>query len=160
MKKSTKPIEVAFLSDLGAPAKVIDPAEYNVKKTTISPFDFANSINSTKEQLIVDDWSEKQYNPFIVNKAMSYGPDTVIAASEMNARPHLARKMQYDFLLNIVRSKKRYNKWLKPEREETLEIIKEYFGYNNTRAQEALRVLTKSDLEGIRQKLNKGGKSR
>ena len=78
----------------------------------------------------------------------------------MNARPHLARKMQYDFLLNIVRSKKRYNKWLKPEREETLEIIKEYFGYNNTRAQEALRVLTKSDLEGIRQKLNKGGKSR
>ena len=90
---------------------------------------------------------------------MSYGPDTVIACNEMNSRPHLPHKMQYDFLLGVVRSKKRYNKWLKPEKEEHIEIVKEYFGYGNTKAQDALRILTNTDLEAIKAKLNKGGKN-
>lgn len=147
-----------FLEELGSPVEKFNADDYLEKKKAISPFDFANSINHSKENLIVDDWSEKQYNPFIVNKAMSYGPDTVIAANEMNSRPHLAHKMQYDFLMQIVRPKKRYNKWLKPEREENIEIVKEYFGYGNTKAQQALRILSQSDLEGIRKRLSKGGK--
>lgn len=147
-----------MLEGMGDPVVSFDAEEYKEKKKAISPFDFANSINHSKENLIVDDWSEKQYNAFIVNKAMSYGPDTVIAANEMNSRPHLSSKMQYDFLLNVVRPKKRYNKWLKPEKEERLDIIKEYYGYNNTKAQEALRLLSEQDLETMKQRMSKGGK--
>jgi hypothetical protein len=147
-----------FLEELGPPVEKFDADDYVEKKKAISPFDFANSINHSKDNLIVDDWSEKQYNPFIVNKAMSYGPDTVIAANEMNSRPHIPHKMQYDFLMHIVRPKKRYNKWMKPEKEENIEIVKEYFGYGNTKAQQALRILSQADLEGIRRRLSKGGK--
>ena len=159
VKKTSSETTPSFLEDLGPPVEQFNAESYVEKKKAISPFDFANSINHSKENLITDDWSEKQYNPFIVNKAMSYGPDTVIAANEMNSRPHLSHKMQYDFLLNVVRSKKRYNKWLKPEKEENIEIVKEYFGYSNTKAQEALRLLSDKDLGELRSRLNKGGKN-
>ena len=108
--------------------------------------------------MIVDDWSEKQYNAFIVNKSLSHGMDTVVASNEMNARPHLDAKLQYDFLRGLVRKKKRFNKWLKPEKEEHLEIVKEYFGYSNVRAQEALRLLTDENIMEIKKLLTKGGK--
>lgn len=140
------------------PREEIDVKQFEVKKKAISPFDFANSINYTKENLIVDDWSEKQYNSFIVNKSMSYSPDTVTWANEMNSRPHLDKKMQYDFLRNVVRKAKRYNKWLKPEKEEKLEVVKEYYGFNNTKAQEALRILSEEDVEKMERILSKGGK--
>tara|TARA_B110000211_G_scaffold178331_1_gene201611 strand:+ start:340 stop:795 length:456 start_codon:yes stop_codon:yes gene_type:complete len=144
---------------LGFKAQVaIDPETYKVKKKAISPFDFANSINYTKENLIVDDWSEKQYSAFIVNKAMSYSKDTVKLANEMNSRPHIDAKLQYDFLKGIVRKAKRYNKWLKPEKEERLQLIKDYFGYNNTKAQEAMRILTEDDLMRIEKLMSRGGK--
>ncbi len=147
-----------MIEGLGEPVKTYDAEEFKVKKKAISPFDFANSINYTKENLMVDDWSEKQYNAFIINKSLSHGIDTVVAANEMNARPHLDAKLQYDFLCGFVRKKKRFNKWLKPEKEENLEIIKEYFGYSNVRAQEALRLLSEADIEAIKGLLKKGGK--
>ena len=78
--------------------------------------------------MIVDDWSEKQYNPYIVNKALSYGADTVIACNEMNSRPHIEKRPQFDFLKAVVRPKKRFNKWLKPVKEEDLEVVKEWYG--------------------------------
>lgn len=139
------------------PKTEIDASQFQVKQKSISPFDFANSINYTKENLIVDDWSEKQYSPFIVNKSLSHGSDTVHAANEMNARPHIDKKMQYDFLIGIVRKKKRFNKWIKPEREISLDIVKEYFGYSNVKAQEALRILSEDDIQSIHKLLNKGG---
>ena len=147
-----------MIEGLGEPVKTYDAEEFKVKKKAISPFDFANSINYSKENLMVDDWSEKQYNAFIINKSLSHGIDTVVAANEMNARPHLDAKLQYDFLCGFVRKKKRFNKWLKPEKEENLEIIKEYFGYSNVRAQEALRLLSDADIEAIKGLLRKGGK--
>ena len=149
-----------MIEGLGEPVKTYDAEEFKVKKKAISPFDFANSINYTKENLMVDDWSEKQYNAFIINKSLSHGIDTVVAANEMNARPHLDAKLQYDFLQGFVRKKKRFNKWLKAEKEENLEIIKEYFGYSNVRAQEALRLLSEADIEAIKGLLKKGGKIR
>lgn len=148
----------SYLEELGKPAEHYDEESFKEKKKAISPFDFANTINHSKENLIVDDWSERQYNPFIVNKAMSYGPDTVIAANEMNSRPHLDKKLQYDFLLNVVRPKKRYNKWMKPEKEELIDILKEYYGYSNTKAADALRILTDKNIEVIKQRLSKGGR--
>ena len=146
-----------MIEGLGEPVKTYDAEEFKVKKKAISPFDFANSINHSKEDLIVDDWSEKQYNAFIVNKSLSHGMDTVVASNEMNARPHLDAKLQYDFLRGLVRKKKRFNKWLKPVKEEDLEVVKEWYGYNNTLAASALRILTPDQLEIIKKKLAKGG---
>ena len=147
-----------MIEGLGEPVKTYDAEEFKVKKKAISPFDFVNSINYSKENLIVDDWSEKQYNAFIINKSLSHGVDTVIAANEMNSRTHLDTKMQYDFLRGIIRKKKRFNKWLKPEKEEPLEIVKEYYGYSNVRAQEALRLLSDDDIGRMKKRLTRGGK--
>lgn len=135
----------------------IEKIEETYKSPSISPFDFINSINHTKEHLIVDDWSERQYLPFIVNKGLSYSADTVIPANEMNSRPHLDKSLQYSFLINIIRSRKRFNKWIKPEKIEALEVIKDYYGYSTKKAQEVLPILSKEQLNTLKQKLQKGG---
>ena len=129
------------------------------KKPQISPFDFANAINHSKENLIVDDWSERQYNAWIVNKSMSYGADTVIYANEINARPHLDRRLQFDFLINTVRPRKRYNKWLKAETVDVLATVQEYYGYSINKARQVLPLLSDAQLEHMKNKLNRGGKS-
>ena len=127
------------------------------KAPSISPFDFVNSIQFDKKELIVDEWSEKQYNPFIINKSLSFGADTVIQANEMNSRPHLDKKLQYDFLRNIISAKKRYNKWLKKEKLEAIDIVKQYYGYNTMKAQDVVSILSQRQIEAIKQKLKKGG---
>ena len=139
--------------------EVVETVEEVYKKPAISPFDFANAINHSKEKLIVDDWSEKQYNAWIVNKSMSYGADTVIYANEMNSRPHLDRRLQFDFLINTVRPRKRFNKWLKPETVEVLSTIQEYYGYSIDKARQVLPLLTAAQLDAIKKKMNRGGKS-
>jgi hypothetical protein len=139
--------------------EVVETVEEVYKKPQISPFDFANAINHSKENLIVDDWSEKQYNAWIVNKSLSYGADTVIYANEMNARPHLERRLQFDFLINTVRPRKRYNKWLKAETVDVLATVQEYYGYSIDKARQVLPLLSDAQLEHIKNKLNRGGKS-
>ena len=148
-----------ILEGFGDPIEEINEADFQQKLTKISPFDFANSINFTKENLIVDERTEKEYNPFIVNRAMGFGKDTVIAGNEMNSRPHLDNKMQYDFLREVVRKSKRYNKWLKNE-EENIEAVQKFFGYSFNKAKEALSILTETDLDRIKlyQTTSKGGK--
>jgi hypothetical protein len=127
------------------------------KQKAISPFDFINSINYTKESLIQDDWSEKQYNSYVINKGLSFSPDTVIPANEMNSRPHLDKLLQYSFLINIIRSKKRFNKWIKPEKIEAIEIVKDYYGYSTEKARQVLSILTSEQIQTLKQKLQKGG---
>ena len=127
------------------------------KMTKISPFDFVNAIHYTKENLIVDDWSEKQYNPFVVNKSLSFGADTIIPANEMNSRPHLEKRLQFDFLINTIRPRKRFNKWLKAEKIEDLEVVKQYYNYNTEKALQALRILSPEQLNTIKERLNTGG---
>ena len=129
----------------------------DVKMEKISPFDFVNAIHYTKEQLIVDDYTEKQYNPFIVNKSLSFGADTVIAANEMNSRPHVGKRLQFDFLINTIRSRKRFNKWLKAEKVEDIDVVKQYYNYNTDKAQQALRILTPDQLNIIKERLSTGG---
>ena len=128
------------------------------KSPAISPFEFINAINETKEQIIVDDWSEKQYNPFIVNKGLSYGRDTIQAANAMNSRSHLDKALRFSFLINIIRPKKRYNKWIKAEKIEALEVIKEYYGYSTAKARQVLPLLDNSKIDYLRTKLIKGGR--
>ena len=127
------------------------------KAPAISPFDFINAITYNKNDLIVDDWSEKQYAPYIVNKGLSYGADTVIQANEMNSRPHLDKKLQFQFLINNIRPKKRYNKWIKAEKIESIEVIKQYYGYSTDKARQVLPLLDQSQIDLIKQKLEKGG---
>ena len=126
-------------------------------KNNISPFDFVNSINDTKVNIIVDEWSEREYNPFIVNKALSFAPDTVIYVNEMNSRPHLEKALQYNFLINIIRKKKRFNKWIKKEKIEAIDIVKEYYGYNTEKARQVISILSDDQIQTIKKRLYKGG---
>jgi len=124
-----------------------------------SPFDYTKAINQSKERLMdsPDEMWEKKYSPFIVNKALYPFPDTILLANEMNINNHLDSKLQFDFLLNSIRPRKRFAPWLKTSKINNLELVKEYFGYNDQKAKEALDLLTDDDLEYIRSKLNKGG---
>ncbi len=128
----------------------------------VNPFDFTNSINQTKKDLMRgtanDKIAEKSYSPFLTNRALSYHNDTVFFANEMNTRHHLDNLLQYDFLLNIVRPKKRYAKWSKKDNDGDVLIVKEYFGYNDTKARQALSILTPEQLTQIRITLQKGGR--
>jgi hypothetical protein len=150
---------MSFLEELGPPVESIDENEFVEKLTKISPFDFSNSITFNKDNLIVDDWSENQYNAFIVNRSLGFGADTAIAANEMNCRPHTDNKMQYEFLKGVIRKSKRYNKWIKAE-EENLQAIQTFFKYSYNKAKEALRILSPEDIESIKEYniASKGGK--
>jgi hypothetical protein len=132
--------------------------EENYKIPKIGPFDFINAIHHSKEKLIVDEWSEKQYEPYIINRGLSFGHDTVIPANEMNSRPHLDKRLQFDFLINIVRPKKRFNKWIKADKIDDLEVIKEYYGYSTEKAKQVLPLLDQSKIEHLKTKIIKGGK--
>lgn len=125
----------------------------------MNPFDFVNSINFTKEDIMMDDLDEKAYAPFLVNRQLSYFNDTVMAANEMNVQSHLDNKLQYHFLLNITRKRKRFSKWFKPEQLDDMEAVKEYYGYSNARARQALSLLSQEEVEQIKSKVYRGGRN-
>ena len=122
--------------------------------------DYLNTINQTKKNLMEDDdpaW-EKNYPSYVINKCMSQHMDTIMIANEMNQYQHLDKKLQYDFFINIVRPRKRFSPWGKKQKVDDLELVKQYYGYSNEKAKQALRILTPTQLDVIRTKLNKGGK--
>lgn len=122
--------------------------------------DYLNSINLTKKNLLASEdpgW-EKHYPPYIVNKCMSHHMDTIMYANEMNLYPNLDKKLQYDFFINTVRSRKRFSPWDKKQKMNDLELVKQYYGYSNEKARQALNILTPDQLDFIKTKLNKGGK--
>ena len=121
--------------------------------------DWLNSINLTKKNLIDEDPSlEKEYNPYIVNRIYSGHLDSVMFANEMNRYSFLPKKIQYDFYLNSLRSKKRFSPWLRKDKIKDLDYVKRYYGYSNEKAQQALKILTKQQLNFIRSKFETGGK--
>ena len=125
----------------------------------MTPFDFVNQILQGKQQLIVDDLTEKEYVPFLTNRSLSYHKDCILFANEMNLRHHLDGKMQNDFLLNTVRSRKRpFTKWAKSEKSEDIECIKIISGYSNSKAREALRLLSDEQIQELKTKTDIGGK--
>ena len=124
----------------------------------MNPFDYVNAICDTKQNLITDDVSEKAYNPYMVNRSLSYHYDTVLLANEMNRRHFLDKKLQNDFLINIVRKKKRFAKWIKPISSDDLEVVKEYYGYSNEKARQVLPLLSDDQMGQLRQRIFKGGK--
>jgi len=124
----------------------------------VKPFDYVNDINYGKKNIMVDDVAEKDYNAFIVNRALSYFNDTVLYANEMNIHHSLDSKLQYSFLINIVRKQKRWSKWLKPNEVTNLELIKEYYGYSNETAKSVLSLLNDEQLQELKNRIYKGGK--
>ena len=123
--------------------------------------DYLNAINYTKEKILdsEDEMWEKKYAPFIINKCLAPFPDTIMLINEMNQRHHLDKKLQFDFLLNSLRTRKRYTPWLKAKKNMNLEYVKEYYGYSNEKAKSALDILSNEQIKTIKNSLNKGGKN-
>ena len=122
--------------------------------------DYLYSINQSKKSILDDDLNaEKSYPPYIINRCLSSFIDTVLFANEMNKNSHLPKKLQYDFLLNSVKPRKRFSAWTRKDSIDYLDVVKEYYGYNDDKALQALRVLTKDQLDHIKKALNKGGKN-
>lgn len=124
----------------------------------MNPFDYLNSINHTKENIMDDDIKEAAYNAFLINRSLSYFQDTVLLANEMNRYHHLDNKLQYHFLINITRKRKRFSKWIKPDTVSDIEVVKEYYGYSNEKARQAITLLSPQQLELIRKKVDRGGR--
>ena len=123
----------------------------------MTPFDYLKAINETKEDVMLTSEDEHKYSSFIVNRGLSFFMDTIFQANEVNQNFQLDSRLQFDYLLNNIRKKKRYSKWLKPEKLKNVELVKEYYGFSNEKAKDALRVLSEDQLAYIKDKLDKGG---
>jgi len=119
-------------------------------------FDYLTSISESKEDLMTPD-NEKKYQWFLINHFLGGTMDTVHLANEINQRHYLDNRLQYDFLRNAVRTKRRRSKWLKADKIEHLKNVQTYFGYNSVRAKEALKLLNDTQLEHIKNFLDPGG---
>jgi hypothetical protein len=127
----------------------------------MNPFDYVNAINDTKKNLMVgtdnDELAEKGYTPFMVNKSLSYFIDTILYANEINEYAHIDNKLQFEYYLNGIPKKKRFSKWAKKEKSDDLDVICEYYGCNYTRAAEIHKIINKTNIDFMKQKLQKGG---
>ena len=120
--------------------------------------DWLNSINQTKKNLIDEDSSiEKDYPPYIINRCLSGHLDAVMFANEMNMYSFLPKKMQYDFFINILRTKRRFSPWIRKDLVDNLDCVKRYYGYSNEKAKQALKILSKEQLDFIKSKFEIGG---
>ena len=124
----------------------------------MNPFEYIKAINETKKDIMVDDIAEKGYNPFIINRNFSFFNDTILYANEMNRFHHLDHRLQFDFFINIIKKKKRWSKWAKPQDIENLELIKQHYGYSNEKAKSVLELFNNEQIEELKRKGFKGGK--
>ena len=120
--------------------------------------DILNSINQTKENLLSKDPRlEKDYVPFVINKCFSYFPDTIFYANRMNQAAFLDKKLQYDYYMHSISKRKRFSKWIKPEENKDLEVVKEVYGYSDARAREVIDMLP---MDKLLELVQKGGQKR
>jgi hypothetical protein len=127
-----------------------------------NPFTYVDSVSLIKKNMMRgtenDELAEKGYKPYLTNRSLSYHQDSVLYANEMNMRPQIDNKQQYEYLLNTLRKRKRFAKWKKVEPDAAVDMIMEYFGYGRAKAEQAMRVLTDDQLTMIESALDKGGK--
>lgn len=119
--------------------------------------DYLNSINYEKKHVMEDSRDEKEYYPFMVNRCMSYFPDSILQANQMNTSWHLPKRMQYDYFFYGLRPRKRFSKWEKITHPKEIDLIKRYFGYSTQKALDILPILTEADISAMYKGLNKGG---
>lgn len=126
----------------------------------MSPFDYLNAINFDKKDLMEEPDNEKAYSPFMVNRGLSYFPDTILYANQMNGFNHLDNKLQFHFYLHGIQKRKRFSKWTKKDPQtETLRIIMDYYKYSEERALEALELLSADEIKIIEERMYKGGRT-
>ena len=118
----------------------------------MGPFDFVNSITYNKQNLIVDEQSESEYVPFLTNRALSYYPDTILYAQEMNINGHIDKKMQYNYFINNIRPAKRFAKWIKKKENNDIDAVRNYYNYNYKLAKIAVSILSEEQLKIIKKK--------
>lgn len=124
---------------------------------TVELTDWLNSINQKKNNLLFDNPDNiKDYTPYVINRLMSAHLDTILYANEMNLHWHLDKDVQYHFYLHSIKPKKRYSDWSRKKEIQDLENVKQYYGYNTDKAREALKILTRCQLDYIEKKLNTG----
>tara|TARA_Y100000389_G_scaffold142509_1_gene140556 strand:- start:956 stop:1351 length:396 start_codon:yes stop_codon:yes gene_type:complete len=125
--------------------------------------DYLKAINETKTPLLDTDditW-EKKFSPFVINRCLSMFYDTIMHSNEMNGLHFLPKRMQFHYLINSIRKKKRFGgKWLSQSKLKNLDVVKEYYGYSNSKAKEALNLLSDGQIEELTMSLNKGGRKR
>lgn len=126
----------------------------------MNPFDFVNSVSDTKKDLMKetanDELAEKSYAPYLINKSLSYFPDTILYSNELNIHHQLDNKLQYHYLLNSIRPRKRFAKWVKKQDSNDFEAVQEYYNYNNEKTAQALILLSKDQIDLIKKQLEKG----
>jgi len=136
--------------------KIVEEVEEK-KEKEINTFTFVNSINYDKKADYTDQEIEKIYVPFLVNRHFSYFIDTIMHANEMNGAYNLPKRMQFDYLINTIKSKKRFTKWIKKQNNEDIELVMNYFQYNRQRASEIMDFITPEFLDSIKNNLDNGG---
>ena len=125
----------------------------------LSPFDFLKAINETKEDLFVDPQAEKDYSAYMINRGLSFFPDTILYSNMMNRYPHIPKKSQFCFFINNIVKKKRFSQWHKKDKEtESLTLVMDYFGYSAEKAKEALKILSNTQIDIIRGRQEQGGR--
>lgn len=131
------------------------------KSESLNVFSFVKSINETKQNILGETpEAEKIYEPFVVNRSLSYFNDTILYANEMNRYHLIDSALQYSFLINTVRKRKRFSKWIKPTELDSVDVVKEYYGYSNEKAREVLTLLSLHQLNELKQRIYKGGTSK
>ena len=134
-----------------------------MSKDKLTPFSFVNEINTGKRNIMLDqngdhsDLLERVYNPYITNRSLSYFNDSVLHANEMNKNHHLDSRLQNDYLINTIRKRKRFSKWMKTTELDDLDAVKTYYGYSNEKARQVLTLLNNDQLTELKQRVYKGG---
>ena len=123
----------------------------------MNPFDVLNSINYSKEDILDED-NESKYPAFMVNRGLSYFQDTVLLANEMNRNHHIDGRLQYDFLKGVIRKRKRFSKWVKKAQVADIDVVKEFYGYSDAKAESVIDLIDKDQIEEMKSKMSKCGK--
>jgi hypothetical protein len=126
-----------------------------------NPFDYVAAITYGKNDMMTgtenDELAEAGYNSYLTNKSLSYFPDTLLYANEMNMLNHIDNKLQFHYLINSIRPKKRFSKWVKKQEDSDIEAVKEHYKYSTSKAEAALSLLSPQQINEIKKRLNKGG---
>lgn len=122
-----------------------------------NPFDFVKSVSSDKTDIMVDDIEEKAYQPFLINKSLSYHQDSVFFTNEMNCRHGLDNRLQYVFFLNTLRKRQRFSKWSKPYVSKKLDVVKQYYQMSTREAKDLYTLLSDKELRELKDRMNIGG---
>ena len=134
--------------------KLMAPGSY-FRGSIMNPFEFVNSLTYSKKDIMTD-LNEKEYAPFLVNRSLSYHQDCLLYANEMNQRFDVSHKLQYHYLLNTIRKRKRFAKWSKPELADDLKIVMDYYTVSREKAEEYLTILSKKEIGILKTRMNKG----